>query len=271
MKKNLFLFLSLAMIIAFASCSNKEKQESESSNPIEEPVELMPVDQSAELTGNVGPGRVHMSLTIKGDLVEGEYYYMKYKSPLKLQGKLEEDGHLELHEVNKTGKPTGHFDGYYGKDYGYIGEFVNFQGSRFDFNLTIDDVTDNAGDGDGRGFLAALPDDSPARGGMEYSMEDDGNDFESYDYDEGYSESAGDSSIDDLLDSYESYVNRYIQFVKKAANGDVSAAVEYAKLYQDALDYQEKLENVKGEMSTAQMSRMNRINSKMIEAAQEVQ
>ena len=54
-------------------------------------------------------------------------------------------------------------------------------------------------------------------------------------------------------------------------HGDMSAAVEYARLYQDALEYQEKLENVQGEMSAAQLNRMNRINNKLIEAAQDMQ
>ena len=273
MKKILLFMMSVAMIVAFSSCSNKEKQES-SAVPSEKPVELKPVDQTAQLSGHVGRGGVHMTLTIKGDLVEGEYSYDKYNSPLKLQGKLEEDGHMELHEVNASGRPTGHFDGYYGKDYGYIGEFVNFQGTRSPFNLTIDDVTDNAGDGEGRGFLAPLPSNSPAADGGDYSS-DAGGDYETEDYDSdndmGFSEGAGDSSIDELLDSYESYVDDYIKFLKRAANGDMSAAVEYARLYQDALEYQEKLENVQGEMSAAQLNRMNRINNKLIEAAQDMQ
>lgn len=266
--------MSLAMIVAFDACSSKEKDSSDkekeessaSSVSEEETVELKPVDQIAELSGKVGPSSVHMTLNVKGDLVEGEYSYDRFNSPLKLQGKLEEDGHLELNEVNKDGKPTGHFNGYYGKDYGFNGEFVNFKGARYDFNLNVDNVTDNAGDGDGRGFMVVLPPDSPARSGYlpssNYEFADD-------DYSGGgYSEGAGDSSIDEMLDSYENYVNRYIQLMKKAANGDMSAAAEYAQLYQEAIELQSRLENVSGEMSTAQINRMNRINNKLLQAAQ---
>lgn len=199
MKQKIFLLLTLAMIFALSSCSNKEKQES-SAVPSEKPVELKPVDQTAQLSGHVGRGGVHMTLTIKGDLVEGEYSYDKYNSPLKLQGKLEEDGHMELHEVNASGRPTGHFDGYYGKDYGYIGEFVNFQGTRSPFNLTIDDVTDNAGDGEGRGFLAPLPSNSPAAGGGDAAYEGGAEDY-SGDYDSGDYGSAYDDANDMVNDA----------------------------------------------------------------------
>ena len=269
MKKSILFMMSLAMIVAFSSCSNKEKEVSESSAPVEEEVvELKPVDQTAELSGHVGPGNVSMTLNVKGDLVEGEYSYNKYGKPLKLQGKLEEDGHLELHEVNKDGKPTGHFDGYFDKDSGYSGEFVNFKGSHYSFDLTIDNITDNAGDGDGRGFLATLPADSPARNSVNTSTSENYSD----DYDNSdFSENTGDSSIDDLLDTYEKYVDDYIKFIKKAANGDMTAIAEYTRLYKDANEYAQKLEDVKGEMSTAQINRMNRINNKMLEAAQEMQ
>ena len=173
--------MSLAVIVAFASCSNKKKQES-SAISSEQPVELNPVDQTAELSGHVGSGGVQMTLNIKGDLVEGEYSYNKYGSPLKLQGKLEEDGHLELHEVDKYGKPSGHFDGYFSKDTGYSGEFVNYKGNHYTFDLTINNIIDNAGDGDGRGFLRILPSDSPAATGAstgpssDYDSDYDGGD-----------------------------------------------------------------------------------------------
>ena len=198
MKKSILFMMSLAMIVAFSSCSNKEKEVSESSAPVEEEVvELKPVDQTAELSGHVGPGSVFMTLNVKGDLVEGEYSYNKYGKPLKLQGKLEEDGHLELHEVNKDGKPTGHFDGYFDKDSGYSGEFVNFKGSHYSFDLTIDNITDNAGDGDGRGFLAVFSGSSARGGDADY----EGNDYNSSDYDSEDYGNAYDDANDMVNDS----------------------------------------------------------------------
>lgn len=224
--------IATAMIVAFASCSNKEKQES-SKVISEKPVELKPVDQTAVLSGHVGPGGVHMTLNIKGDLVEGEYSYNKYNSPLRLQGKLEEDGHLELHEVNDEGKPTGHFDGYFDKDNGYSGEFVNFQGSHFTFDLTIDNITDNAGDGEGRGFLSTWSSDRPETD--DYSSNDEsGSEFDD-DAQSSYNDARRQAQSD--WDNAQRQAQSDFDEAKRQARRDMDEAYEQAKRDQDeALD-----------------------------------
>lgn len=73
---------------------------------------------------------------------------------------------------------------------------------------------------------------------------------------------------DALLDSYEEYVNKYIEFYKKAQNGDMSAMTEYASMMQKAQDYANKLENARGEISAAQLARFQKIQAKMLEAVQ---
>ena len=76
---------------------------------------------------------------------------------------------------------------------------------------------------------------------------------------------------DALLNSYEEYVDKYIAFLKKAKAGDMSALAEYPALMQKAQEYADKLEKAKGdELTPAQMTRFNKIQMKMLEAAQQM-
>lgn len=79
--------------------------------------------------------------------------------------------------------------------------------------------------------------------------------------------SSGNEDWDALLDSYDKYVTKYISFMKKAANGDMSAMTEYPALLEQAQEYGNKLQNAKGEMSAAQWSRYIKITQKMSSAA----
>ena len=79
--------------------------------------------------------------------------------------------------------------------------------------------------------------------------------------------SSGSSDWDALLDSYEEYVDEYISFMKKAAKGDASAMSKYPELLQKAQEYADKLANAQGDLSAAQMARMNKIAQKMASAA----
>jgi len=87
---------------------------------------------------------------------------------------------------------------------------------------------------------------------------------------DSYSSSSSSSQDwDALLDSYEQYVDEYVSFVKKAANGDASAMSEYPSLLQKAQEYGEKLESAQGDMSASQLSRYTQITNKMLQAAQD--
>lgn len=79
------------------------------------------------------------------------------------------------------------------------------------------------------------------------------------------------SNVDAALDEYERYVNKYIKLVKKASNGDPTAVAEYADMLQSAQSLQEKLDNAKGDFTSAQMSRLARIENKLINAANAAQ
>lgn len=266
MRKMTFMALMMAFVLAlgFSSCKQEEKQESESAP------ELKEVDQELDLAGFVGRGGgVHMHLTMKGNVVEGYYYYDKYGNPdhsLKVSGTLDDAGHLDLHETNDEGRPTGHFDGFYGKNYGYKGTFINFNGTASDFELNVLNIKDNAGDGDGRGFYIEY-----TGSGKVMSGPSGGGSFDDVDSDDSYSDS-GSENWDKLLDSYERYVDEYIAMAKKAKNGDPSALEEYTSLMKEAQEYADRLERARRDnnISNAQLARLQRINQKFQKAAQEL-
>jgi hypothetical protein len=75
---------------------------------------------------------------------------------------------------------------------------------------------------------------------------------------------------DELLTSYEEYVDKYISFAKKAAQGDMRALAKYPALLQKAEDLSEKLEDAEDDMSAAQLARFNKISMKLLKAAEEL-
>ncbi len=76
---------------------------------------------------------------------------------------------------------------------------------------------------------------------------------------------------DALLNSYEQYVDKYISYIKKAANGDMSALTEYPALMEKAQEFSNKLSGAQGTMSSSQWARYIKITNKMATAAQEMQ
>jgi preprotein translocase subunit Sss1 len=75
----------------------------------------------------------------------------------------------------------------------------------------------------------------------------------------------------ELLDSYEQYVDKYISYVKKAAKGDMDALAEYPSLMQKAQELSEKMEGAQSNMSESQWARYMKITNKMTKALQELQ
>lgn len=74
----------------------------------------------------------------------------------------------------------------------------------------------------------------------------------------------------ELLDSYEQYVDQYISYVKKAANGDMDALAEYPSLMQKAQEFSDKMKGAQSDMSASQWSRYMKITNKMTNALQEL-
>lgn len=83
---------------------------------------------------------------------------------------------------------------------------------------------------------------------------------------------AGDAEEDwdALLKSYDAYVTKYITFLKKAAQGDMSALSEYPALMQKAQELSEKLSQAQGDMSASQWKRYQEITNKMVKAISEM-
>lgn len=84
-------------------------------------------------------------------------------------------------------------------------------------------------------------------------------DFESIDSDKDY---------DAILDKYEEYCNEYIKILKKSANGDISALVEYQEFMEKAQEFEQKFGDGMNELTPAQLKRFNKIHAKVLKAAQ---
>ena len=157
---------------------------------------------------------------------------------------------ITLAEFTKDGKQTGTYRGTYSGGV-FKGHFSTKSGE-YSFLLTEDETMETLD-------LSAMDFDSVAALGDEYTEDD-----------ESTYQSAGSEDWDDLLQSYEQYVNKYIVYVKKAARGDVTALAEYPRLMQKAQELGEKLDAVQGEMSASQLARYTKINMKMLKAAEEM-
>jgi len=196
-------------------------------------------DRTFDLHGTVDKYPITMHLNIDGTTVKGSYYYDK-KGPnaeLTLSG-TNDDGELDINETDADGTPTGHFKGKFDNGV-FRGQFITNKGKKMPFIVTEGDI--------------------------DVSNNDDS------EYDDSDTSSSGSENWDELLDSYENYVDKYISYMKKAAKGDMTALAEYPSLMEKAQDYSDKLQRAQGEMSTSQWARYNKISMKMMKAAQEMQ
>lgn len=101
---------------------------------------------------------------------------------------------------------------------------------------------------------------------------DDNTEIGEEDNDNDLSETtAGDENFDEWLNEYEEYCNSYIALLKKASNGDMSAIAEYTKMLQKAQKMSKKMEDVKGDLTPAQLAKFQRIQAKLMKAAQNLQ
>ena len=89
----------------------------------------------------------------------------------------------------------------------------------------------------------------------------------SNDDDDDISSSKSSTNWDAVLDEYESYVNQYIAFMKKAQKGDMSAMNDYPKMLEKAERFSDKLDDAEDEMTSTQLSRYMKITNKMANAA----
>lgn len=219
-------------------------------------------EKTLNLEGGIGQYPIMMTIHIASNgEVTGAYYY-KSKGPgnyLYVKGEKSDD-HITLNEFTRDGKQTGTYEGTYTNGV-YKGHF-NTKSGNYEFVLKPTDMADiNFSNVDFDSFRA------------EYITYDSGESSdESFESDEeSVSSASGSEDWNALLDSYEQYVDKYIKYIKKAANGDMTALAEYPSLMEKAQELSNKMSGAQGEMSASQWSRYIKINNKMAKAAQEMQ
>lgn len=198
------------------------------------------IDGSHDLHGTVDKYPITMHLEIDGSAVKGAYYYDKKgaNAKLKLSG-TNENGIIDLNETDEDGTPTGHFRGKF-DDGVYKGHFVTNQGKKMPF-VVSEEGADN--------------------GDFNFDSSDD---VENNDFTMG----EGDVSIDEFLDEYEKFWHSYAKFCKKLDKDDPTAMIEYAKLMNQAEEYDSKLRKIKGKLSVDQLNRMNKISAEIMQLNQ---
>lgn len=93
---------------------------------------------------------------------------------------------------------------------------------------------------------------------------------EASDDDSSFDETSEDNNLDELLDKYEEYYDTYISLMKKAKNGDMSAVVEYGKYLKKSQELSKKIEQAKGDLTTSQLARFQKIQMKLMKAMKEL-
>jgi len=97
--------------------------------------------------------------------------------------------------------------------------------------------------------------------------EDDGDDEEE---EEATVSNGANKDWDTVLKNYEEFVDKYIDMVKKAQKGDVSAMMEYVTYMEKASDLAIKLETAYDELTPAQMAKFLKLQTKLANAVAEL-
>ncbi|MDE6792538.1 MAG: hypothetical protein K2J48_05600 [Muribaculaceae bacterium] len=84
--------------------------------------------------------------------------------------------------------------------------------------------------------------------------------------DEATAVSSSSNNWDSILDEYEQYCNKLASMSKKALAGDVTVMAQYSSTLEQAQRLADKLENAQGEMTPAQVARLNKIAAKMAQS-----
>lgn len=73
---------------------------------------------------------------------------------------------------------------------------------------------------------------------------------------------------DEILDSYEEYVDEYIKLMKQVSAGDMNAYSSLATYTEKLAEFGKKLDAASDDITAAQLARYNKISMKMATAAQ---
>lgn len=225
--------------------------------------------------GKYGVKNFSIAFNFVEEAAKGKYQYTTSPAGayLYLSGNIDEfkkekDGEyvwtVSITEDNGQGMTSGELEGkltlkrdsktspYY---YTITGNFRNYRNDNFQCNLKT----------------APLADLYKVRSSSAVNVSNSEGENTSYNEESEYDEEDGASkngeNWDEVLTSYDSYVTKYISLMKKASKGDSDALSEYPALLSEAQELGDKLENAKGEMTSAQLARYTKITNRLSQAA----
>lgn len=82
--------------------------------------------------------------------------------------------------------------------------------------------------------------------------------------------SKGSTDFDEWLTAYEDYVDKYISLLKRVKAGDMEVMSEYASMMESVQELNSKIGAVSSDLTASQVARYQRINNKLMKAAQEL-
>lgn len=183
-------------------------------------------------TGTVDKYPVTMTLNIVGTDITGTYKYKSQTASLNLKGNIDGEK-LTLNEYDPSGNKSGSFTGKLSNGV-YEGQWTSLSESKMMNFKLVEEKNNNEN--------YTSPASSTTGGG------------------------AGSENWNQLLDDYDSYVDSYIKFYKKAQAGDESAIAEYPTFMEKTLAVEKSLQKAKQDKSltTDQAMRMLKIQTKMV-------
>lgn len=275
MKLKTLITATIIAILTFSSCSGKKKEKAE-----EQPIELTPYNTSVK-------GYLSKVFQIQ----EGSYKLEMPKETFRkvsIQVKVvsvdkgdaddysfssQHRGPLYLSVCNKDGQPI---TGYSNIPCEYqMGALLKGMAENIGEEnwILFEDYNDYDTPKDAATFIITSKKiEKPGRStsssnAMESNTESD-NDLE----ETTASSNSNSQDWDKVLDDYEAYVDKTIKIYKKLKNNDMNAMTEYADLMEKAESLQKNLDKAQGndDLSAKQIGRMMKIQTKMLQAVQDM-
>ena len=108
---------------------------------------------------------------------------------------------------------------------------------------------------------------------LEYSSSTSSSSSSDTDSDNEDTSSSDNKEWDKVLDDYEAYVDKNLKIIKKMKNDDLTAIAEYPALMEKAKDLEESLQSAQKSksLSSKQINRMMKIQTKMLQATQDME
>ncbi len=210
-----------------------------SSNESNTPSSTVSSSPVHNFTGTVDKYPVEMTINDESSDITGTYRYKSKSASLNLKGTKDGDK-LTMNEYDEKGNKSGSFVGKWVNGT-YEGQWTNATETRLmNFKLVEEKQTSS----NDNNISVTSSDNSTLT-------------------------ASGSEDWDKFLDQYEEYTDQYIKFYKKAQAGDKNALAEYPSMMDKTLQFEKSLTKAKqnNNLSSSQMSRMLKIQSKLTDAA----